>query len=32
MIDKNGFTRTGQTDEMNISADGKVIRFRKNNN
>jgi hypothetical protein len=29
MIDKDGFTRCGETDWMNISCDGKVIKFRK---
>lgn len=30
MIDKDGFTRCGETDWMNISTDGKIIKFRKN--
>lgn len=30
MIDKEGFTRCGETDWMNISCDGKIIRLRKN--
>lgn len=30
MIDQNGFTRFGVSDWMNISCDGKLIRFKKN--
>ena len=30
MIDKEGFTRCGENDWMNISCDGKIVKFRKN--
>ena len=30
LIDKEGITRCGETDWMNISCDGKIIKFRKN--
>jgi hypothetical protein len=30
MIDKEGFTRCGEADWMNISCDGRLVKFRKN--